>query len=53
MSDCSWHGYGYKESVNVDFAEKGMLSHYDYEMIKQYDIMNGGSDHRPIVISIH
>ena len=55
MSDYSWHGYGYKEPVNVDFAfiEKNMISHYDYEIIKQHDITDEGSDHRPIIISIH
>lgn len=54
ISDNSWHGYGTMEQVNVDFAfvEKTKEDFYNYEIIKQNDIMNEGSDHRPIIITI-
>lgn len=54
ISDNSWHGYGTKEQVNVDFAfvEKEKVNHYDYKIIKQNNIMDEGSDHRPIMITI-
>ena len=50
----SYHGYGLNESVNVDFAfvEKSMEEKYDYEIIKQDDVLNEGSDHRPIILTI-
>jgi len=52
--DNSWHGYGTQEQVNVDFAfvEKNMIGVYDYKIIKQDNMMQEGSDHRPIVVSI-
>lgn len=52
--DNSWHGYGTKEQANVDFAfvERKMEEKYDYEMIKQDDMLNEGSDHRPIILTI-
>ena len=52
--DNSWHGYGTKEQVNVDFAfvEKSKVNLYDYKIIKQRDMMQEGSDHRPIIINI-
>ncbi len=55
ISDHSWHGYGIKEQVNVDFAfvEKIKEDVYDYEIIKQDDMMEEGSDHRPIIITIN
>lgn len=54
ISDNSWHGYGTKEQVNVDFAfvEKNMEEKYDYEIIKQDNMMDEGSDHRPIILTI-
>ena len=54
ISDNSWHGYGTKEQVNVDFAfvEKSMEEKYEYEIIKQDNMMNEGSDHRPIILTI-
>lgn len=54
ISDNSWHGYGTMEQVNVDFAfiEKNMINSYDYKIIKQDNMMDEGSDHRPIIISI-
>lgn len=54
VSDNSWHGYGTKEQVNVDFAfiEKSKKCFYDYEIIKQKHIKDEGSDHRPIIIII-
>lgn len=54
ISDNSWHGYGTKEQVNVDFAfvEKSIEEKYDYEIVKQDDIFNEGSDHRPIILTI-
>lgn len=54
ISDNSWHGYGTKEQVNVDFAfvEKYMEEKYNYEIIKQDDMLNEGSDHRPIILTI-
>lgn len=54
ISDNSWHGYGTKEQVNVDFAfiEKNKKEHYDYNIIKQNSMMEEGSDHRPIMINI-
>lgn len=52
--DNSWHGYGKQEQVNVDFAfiEKDKEEKFDYEIIKQSNMMNEGSDHRPIIIII-
>lgn len=52
--DNSWHGYGTMEQVNVDFSfiEKNMKEKYDYEIIKQDDMMHEGSDHRPIILTI-
>lgn len=37
MSDNSWHGYGTKEQVNVDFAfvDKNIVSFYEYKIVKQ------------------
>lgn len=54
ISDNSWHGYGTQEQVNVDFAfvEKVMKEKYDYRIIKQDDMLNEGSDHRPIILTI-
>lgn len=54
ISDNSWHGYGTEEQVNVDFAfvEKEMSNYFEYNIIKQENIMDEGSDHRPIIISI-
>lgn len=51
----SYHGYGRNESVNVDFAfvEKDKKDLYDYEIIKQENIIDEGSDHRPIIITIN
>lgn len=53
--DNSWHGYGTKEQVNVDFAfvEKKEINHYEYQIIKQVDMQEEGSDHRPIIITIN
>lgn len=55
ISDNSWHGYGIQEQVNVDFAfvEKNMINFYEYKIIKQDNMRFEGSDHRPIIISIH
>ncbi len=52
--DNSWQGYGTKEQVNVDFAfiEKRIKEKYDYKIIKQNDMLNEGSDHRPIILTI-
>ena len=52
--DNSWHGYGTKEQVNVDFAfiEKNKEKYYDYKIIKQDDMIKEGSDHRPVIIEI-
>lgn len=52
--DNSWHGYGTKEQVNVDFAfvEKSMRERYYYEIIKQDNMLNEGSDHRPVILTI-
>ena len=52
--DNSWHGYGVQEQVNVDFAfiEKEKSQYYDYRIIKQSNMMDEGSDHRPIIITI-
>lgn len=52
--DNSWHGYGTKEQVNVDFAfiEKNKINDYQYQIIKQTDMKDEGSDHRPIIITI-
>ena len=53
--DNSWHGYGTKEQVNVDFAfvEKNKINNYEYQIIKQPDMKDEGSDHRPIIITIN
>lgn len=53
--DNSWQGYGTKEQVNVDFAfiEKSKMNDYEYRIIKQADMKNEGSDHRPIIITIN
>lgn len=52
--DNSWHGYGTKEQVNVDFAfaEKTKINNYEYQIIKQKDMKDEGSDHRPVIITI-
>lgn len=52
--DNSWQGYGTKEQVNVDFAfiEKSKMNDYEYQIIKQTDMKDEGSDHRPIIITI-
>ncbi|MCI8575413.1 MAG: hypothetical protein HFI09_02985 [Bacilli bacterium] len=52
--DNSWHGYGTKEQVNVDFAfiKENMTNHFDYRIIKQDNMIEEGSDHRPIIITI-
>lgn len=54
ISDNSWHGYGTMEQVNSDFAfvEKEKINFFDYKIIKQDNLMNEGSDHRPIIILI-
>jgi len=54
VTDNSWHGYGLKEQVNVDFAfiEKEKIECYDYHIIKQSNMMDEGSDHRPIIITV-
>lgn len=53
--DNSWQGYGTKEQVNVDFAfiEKNKINDYEYQIIKQADMKDEGSDHRPIIITIN
>ena len=55
ISDNSWQGYGTKEQVNVDFAfvEKIKKDKYEYKIIKQDKMMDEGSDHRPVVITIN
>lgn len=42
------------EQVNVDFAfvEKNMKEKYDYQIIKQDNMMYEGSDHRPVILTI-
>ena len=54
ISDNSWQGYGTMEQVNVDFAfiEKNKKDKYDYEIIKQDNLLNEGSDHRPVILTI-
>lgn len=54
VTDNSWHGYGLQEQVNVDFAfiEKEKRECYDYHIIKQQNMTDEGSDHRPIIISV-
>ena len=54
ISDNFWHGYGKMEQVNVDFAfvEKNMMEKYDYQIIKQDNMMYEGSDHRPVILTI-
>lgn len=54
VSDNSWHGYGTKEQVNVDFAfiEKDKKEKYTYQIMKQNDMYEEGSDHRPVIIEI-
>lgn len=51
----SYHGYGLNESVNVDFAfvEKSKINNYEYQIIKQENIQDEGSDHRPIILTIN
>ena len=53
--DNSWQGYGTKEQVNVDFAfiEKNKINDYEYQIVKQSDMKDEGSDHRPIIITIN
>lgn len=55
IADNSWQGYGTKEQVNVDFAfiEKDKKESFEYEIIKQENMMDEGSDHRPIIITIN
>lgn len=55
ISDNSYQGYGTQEQVNVDFAfvEKNKKDKYEYEIIKQNNMMDEGSDHRPIIITIN
>ncbi len=52
--DNSWHGYGLKEQVNVDFAfvEKSKYEKYEYKIIKQENMYDEGSDHRPVIITV-
>ena len=54
ITDNSWHGYGTKEQVNVDFAfiEKDKENHYEYKIMKQDNMIDEGSDHRPVIIEI-
>lgn len=54
ISDNSYHGYGKHEQVNVDFAfiESKIRDKYEYEIIKQKDMKEEGSDHRPAIITI-
>lgn len=54
ISDNSWQGYGAMEQVNVDFAfiEKKIKENYNYEIIKQDNMMDEGSDHRPVILTI-
>lgn len=42
ITDNSWHGYGTKEQVNIDFAfiEKDKESRYNYKNIKQKKIID-------------
>lgn len=55
ITDNSWQGYGTQEQVNVDFAfiEKSKEHNYDYYIIKQDNMFDEGSDHRPVVIVIN
>lgn len=55
VTDNSAHCYGMKEQVNVDFAfvEKNMIDFYEYRIVKQENMLDEGSDHRPIIISIN
>lgn len=52
--DNSYHGYGIQEQVNVDiaFVENGIKNKYEYEIIKQNNMMEEGSDHRPVIITV-
>lgn len=54
VTDNSWHGYGTKEQVNVDFAfiERNKENSYEYKIIKQDNLFDEGSDHRPVIIEI-
>ena len=54
MAENSFHGYGIVESVNIDFAfvEKEKEEYYDYQIIKQENVMLEGSDHSPVLLSI-
>lgn len=40
---------------NVDFAfvEKNKVNAYEYQIIKQNNMKDEGSDHRPIIITIN
>ena len=51
----SYHGYGVNESVNVDFAfvEKYKKNLYEYKILKQENIMDEGSDNRPVILTIN
>lgn len=54
VTDNSYHGYGKQEQINVDFAfiESKIRHKYEYKIIKQKDMMEEGSDHRPVIITI-
>lgn len=54
ITDNSYHGYGMQEQVNVDFAfiEKDKKENFKYEIIKQENMIEEGSDHRPVIITI-
>ena len=54
ISDNSYHGYGTQEQINVDFAfiYKYNSNKYEYQIIKQKNMFDEGSDHRPIIITI-
>lgn len=55
INDNSWQGYGTKEQVNVDFAfiNKDDYDKYEYQIIKQNNMFDEGSDHRPVIITIN
>lgn len=54
VSDQSYHGYNQQEQVHVDYAfiPNEIVFLCNYKLIKQKNIEDEGSDHRPFILTI-